>query len=304
MVERAAVAERERKRRSGDDVAIDQHGQAAEPGGNDRRRHGDELGSADLAQHLEWIQHARRRGRWPAARLVACGSTLRRRRPCHAPPTRPPLRRRAPRQLRLLPWCCRCPFRPARASRRQAVRRPPCPPCMPLRTASFDIAGSKRISPVGRPTPTSIASTVAPATAANALTVDLPAAVGGEHRSSHVDGVLAHAGGSNPMIGSEDQRRRFAHRWARRALPLGNPRRHLVESGERAGRSQDVCRTSAHRISSGTIALRQAHQCVGEPRHGSSFHGSSSRIALPATSSSVVVATAAIAWLALPSSSR
>ena len=32
------------------------------------------------------------------------------------------------------------------------------------------IAGSKRMSPVGRPTPTSIASTVAPATAANALT--------------------------------------------------------------------------------------------------------------------------------------
>ena len=37
------------------------------------------------------------------------------------------------------------------------------------------IADSKRMSPVGRPTPTSIASTVAPATAANALTVDLPA---------------------------------------------------------------------------------------------------------------------------------
>ena len=47
------------------------------------------------------------------------------------------------------------------------------------------------MSPVGRPTPTSIASTVAPAWRANALIVDRPCAVGGEHRRGDVGRVGA-----------------------------------------------------------------------------------------------------------------
>ena len=138
-------------------------------GGNDRRGNGHQLGTANFAQHLQRIGDAGDAGDRQLHRLtLACqalvidtGST---------PDPRSDLTTGEGGND------CRGDggVADAHLAEHEQVGVQPFHRLPTSSKRSTDIAGSTRMSPVGRPTPTSIASTVAPATAAKALMVDFP----------------------------------------------------------------------------------------------------------------------------------
>ena len=148
-------------------------------------------------------------------------------------------------------------------------------------------AASKRMSPVGRPMPTSTASTVAPGVTGEGADRRAALPVGLEHRRRHRRRVGADGlGRGDAVVAGEDQPDGTLDPRPVRAVPTGDPLGQLVEPRQRAAGTQDLRRPLVHRRGRHRVGVRQVAQHAVQRRHASSAHGSSSASARPATSSS------------------
>ena len=152
------------------------------------------------------------------------------------------------------------------------------------RRLEADVAGRS-------PTPTSIASTVAPAMAANALIVDVPARYAASIAAvTSVGYLLTTAAAATPWSAAKISPAGRLTAASRCALPAGDPRGDLVEPAparRRAAGCRPPARDRGRRPPRRVAAVDERASSRSRRRLAAPSHGSSRRSARPATSSSV-----------------
>ena len=240
VVERGRVGHHQRQHRRRDDVAVEHDRQRSVAGGDDGGRDRHQLGAADLAEHLDRVgdtgdaPHGGLHGDPLAAEALVVDARCRGR-PRPRSRRRPARRRSRPTAVVLpMPISPSTSRSPSSASTaRDGGRHHGIEPLV------VDSAASKRMSPVGRPMPTSTAVDGGAGQPGERVDRRPPLLVGGEHRRGDLGRVRAdRLGRGHAVIGGEDQRRPVGGSAGRsvRCQP-GHPRRDLVEPGQRTARA-------------------------------------------------------------------